>query len=185
MTLMRPSSAEIEVLARWETTHGLAPLAPAWTAEGRYIIAANAQTASLSIYEIRTMPGNGSEAEVHLLGMVQTSTPIKALLAHPSESAVFTSRPQGSGSRLELWRMASSHLRLAGDTWISSDVVALTPYFGHLWAASEGRLIRISMRDFRDTRTFETPLHGTQSIIAQTRSHIPSATFSRSASAQR
>jgi hypothetical protein len=113
------------------------------------------------------VPGNGGKAEIHLLGNVQTMTPIKALLAHPSELAVFTSRPQGGGSRLELWKMHSSHLRLAGDTWIRGDVVALAQRFEHLWAASEGRLIRISMRDFRDVRPFEVPLHGIRAIITQ------------------
>jgi 6-phosphogluconolactonase (cycloisomerase 2 family) len=165
MTLLRPSPAGIEVLTRWETTNGLAPLAPAWTADGRYIIAANAPTASLSVYEIRTVPEN--KAGIHLLGNVQTTTPIRALLAHPSEPAVFTSRPQGAGSRLELWKLHGSHLRLAGDTWISGDVAALAQRFGYLWAASDGRLTRISMRDLRDIRPFEVPLHGTQAIITQ------------------
>lgn len=165
MTLLRPSPTEIDVLTRWETTNDLAPLAPAWTADGRYIIAANMQTASLSVYEIRTVPEN--KTGIHLFGNVQTTTPIRALLAHPSEPAVFTSRPQGDGSRLELWKLRGSNLRLAGDTWISGDVAALAQHSRHLWIASEGRMIRISMRDFRDARTFEASLHGTQAIIIQ------------------
>jgi 6-phosphogluconolactonase (cycloisomerase 2 family) len=165
MTLLRPSPAGIEVLTRWETTNGLAPLAPAWTADGRYIIAANAPTASLSVYEIRTVPEN--KAGIHLLGNVQTTTPIRALLAHPSEPAVFTSRPQGAGSRVEVWKLHGSHLRLAGDTWISGDVAALAQRFGYLWAASDGRLTRISMRDFRDVRSYAAQVHGTQAIIIQ------------------
>jgi hypothetical protein len=138
-----------------------------WTGDGRYIIAANTQTASFSIYEVAAVPGSESKTGVRLLETIQTTTPVKALLAHPSEPAIFTSRPQGGGSRLELWRMNRSNLRLAGDMWISADVVALAQHFDHLWAASNGRLTRISMRDFRDTRTFQAPLHGTQALIAQ------------------
>jgi hypothetical protein len=167
MSLLRPSSAEIAVLTRWETTHGIAHVAPVWTADGRYFIAANAQTASLSIYEVGAASGSESKAEVRLGGTVQTMTPIKALLAHPSEPAIFTSRPQGNGSRLELWKMNASGLRLATDTWISGDVVALAQHFDHLWAASNDRLIRISTRDFRDRRTFEVPLHRAQALIVQ------------------
>ena len=165
MTLLRPSPTEIEVLTRWETTDGLAPLAPAWTADARYVIAANAQTASLSVYEIRTVPEN--KAGIYLLGNVQTTTPIRALLAHPSEPAVFTSRPQGGGSRVEVWKLHGAYLRLAGDAWISGDVAALAQQFGYLWAATDGRLTRMSMRDLRDIRPFEVPLHGSQAIIIQ------------------
>ncbi len=169
MTLLRPSSAEIAVVTRWQTTHRLARLAPVWTADGRYIVAANAQTASFSLYEVGALPGSGSESKtgIRLLETVQTMTPIKALLAHPSEPAIVTSRPQRGGSRLELWRMDTSNLRLANDTEISSDVVALAQYSGDLWAASESRLTRISMRDFRNTRTFEAPLHHTRALVTQ------------------
>jgi hypothetical protein len=167
MTLLRPSPAGIEVLTRWETTYSLAPVAPAWTPDARYIIAANAQTASLSIYEIGEVSGDGSKPDVHPLQTLPTMTPIRALLAHPSEPAVFTARPQGAGSRLELWKMQNAHLQLVSETWLPGDVVALGQRFGYLWAASKGRLTRISMRDFRDTRTFEAPLHGTQAIIIQ------------------
>jgi hypothetical protein len=167
MSLLRPSSAEIAVVTRWETIHSLAHLAPAWTADGRYVVAANAQTASLSIYEVGAVPGSESKTEVRLFESIQTMTPVKALLAHASEPAIVTSRPQGGGSRLELWRMDTSNLRLARDTWISADVVALAQHSGHVWAAAEGRLTRISTRDFRDTRTFEAPPHGTQALIVQ------------------
>jgi hypothetical protein len=167
MSLLRPSSAEIAVVTRWETIHSLARVAPVWTADGKYVIAANAQVASLTIYEVGAVPGSENKTGVRLLGTIHTMTPVKALLAHPSEPAIFTSRPQAAGSRLELWRMDTSSLRLASDTWISSDVVALAQHSGHVWAASEGCLIRISMRDFRETRTFEAPLHGAQALIAQ------------------
>jgi 6-phosphogluconolactonase (cycloisomerase 2 family) len=167
MTLLRPSSAGIAVLTRWRATCGLTPLCPVWTTDGRYIIAANAQTASLSIYEILATLGNGSKVEVHLLGTVQTTTPVKALLVHSTEPAVFTSRPQGGGSRLELWKMRGPDLRVAGDTWVSGDVVALAQHSGDFWVACEGGLIRISMRDLQRTYLFELPLHGTQAIITQ------------------
>jgi 6-phosphogluconolactonase (cycloisomerase 2 family) len=167
MTLLRPSPTGIAVLTRWQATCGFTPSCPAWTADGRYIMGANAQSASLSIYEIRTMFGNGSDVEVHLLGTVQTTTPIKALLVHPTEPAVFTSRPQGCGSRLELWKMSGSDLRVVGDTWVSGNVVTLAQHSGGLWAACDGRLVQISMRNLWSTRLFEVPLHGTQAILIQ------------------
>ena len=167
MTLLRPSPAEIAVVTRWETIHSLAHLAPMWTADGRYVIAANAQTASLSIYAVGCVPGSENETGVRLVETIPTMTSVKALLAHPSEPAIATSRLQGGGSRLELWEMDTSNLRLASNTWISADVVALAQHSGHVWAAAEGRLTRISMRDFRDTRTFEAPLGGAQALIAQ------------------
>lgn len=165
MTLLRPSPAGIEVLTRWETTYSLARLAPAWTADARYIIAANARTPSLSVYEVDELTGDGSEPEVHPLQTLPTMTPIAALLAHPSEPAVFTARPQGAGSRFELWKMQNARLQLASETSLPGDVVALGQRFGYLWAASNGRLTRISMRDFRDTCTFEAPPHNTQAIV--------------------
>jgi hypothetical protein len=117
---------------------------------------------------MRAMLGNRSKVEVHLLGTVQTTTPIKALVAHPTEPAVFTSRPQGCGSRLELWKMHGSDFRVACDTWISGDVIALAQHAGDLWVATEGRLIRTSMKDLRGARLFEVPGPGTQAIITQT-----------------
>ena len=167
MTLLRPSYAGIEVLTRWETTYSLAPVAPAWTPDARYILAANAQTASLSIYEIGAVSGDRSKPEVHPLQTLPTMTPIKALLAHPSEPAVFTARPQGAGSRLELWKMQNARLQLVSEILLPGDVLALGERLGYLWAASKGRLTRISMRDFRDIRTFEAPQHGTQAIVIQ------------------
>jgi hypothetical protein len=63
--------------------------------------------------------------------------------------------------------MRGPDLRVAGDTWVSGDVVALAQHCGDVWVASEGRLIRISMRDLRRTYLIELPLHGTQAIITQ------------------
>ncbi len=56
MTLLQPSPEEIAALARCETPSGLASASPVWTSDGKYVIAANARKASLSIYEISSCP---------------------------------------------------------------------------------------------------------------------------------
>jgi 6-phosphogluconolactonase (cycloisomerase 2 family) len=169
IALLQPSSERIAVLARCQTPHGLTPTSPAWTSDGRYIIVANAQSASLSIYEMPAVPGEGSNASFRLLGTTPTVTPVTALLAHPSQPAVFTSRSQGSGSRLEIWRVDGSHLRLVSDTWVSSLVIALAQNTANLWAVSQDRLIRIPTENLHTTHAFEVPLpmHGAQAIVTQ------------------
>jgi 6-phosphogluconolactonase (cycloisomerase 2 family) len=169
IALLQPSSESIAVLARCQTPHGLTHLSPAWTSDGRYIVVANAQHASLSIYEVASTPGKGSDASLRFLGTTPTATPVTALLAHPSQSAVFTSRSQGSGSRLEFWKVDRSHLRLVSDTQVSSHVVALAQSTGILWSVSQDRLIRIPIADLRTRDPFELPLpmHGAQAIVTQ------------------
>jgi hypothetical protein len=168
MTLLQPSSESIAVLARCQTPHGLTHVSPACTSDGRCIVA-NAQHASLSIYEMPFTPGKGSNAGFRLLGTTPTVTPVTALLAHPSQPAVFTSRPQGSGSRLEIWKIDRSHLRLVSNNWISNHVVALAQNAGILWAVSQDRLIRIATGDLRARDPLEIPLpmHGAQAIVMQ------------------
>jgi hypothetical protein len=167
MTLLQPSSEAIAALARWETPHGLTPSSPAWTIDGKYVITATAQPASLQIYEISAALEDRSNSGVHLLGTTSTHTPITTLLAHPREPAVFTSRPQGNGSRLELWKVSGPHLRLANDTWVSGHVVGLAHRNGGLWIASHDRLIRIPIDDLRSPYPFHMPLHDAHAIVTQ------------------
>jgi hypothetical protein len=169
MTLLQPSSEAIAALARWETPHGLAPSSPAWTIDSKYIIAATARRASLQTYEIGAALEDGSDASVHPLDTTSTYTPVTTLLAHPREPAVFTSRPQGNGSRLELWKVHGAHLRRANDTWISGHVVGLAHHNGDLWIASQDRLIRIPIDNLRSPYPFHAPLpmHGAHAIVAQ------------------
>jgi hypothetical protein len=173
MTLLQPSSESIAMLTRCQTPHGLTHLSPAWTSDGRYIVVANAHPASLSVYEVPSTPGKGSNAGFHLLSTTPMATPVTTLLAHPAEPAVFTSRPQASGSRLELWKVDGSHLRLVRDTWVPGHVVALAHHAGDLWLAAQDRLIRIPIRipieDLRSPGPFEVPLptHGAQAIATQ------------------
>jgi hypothetical protein len=137
--------------------------------DGKYIIAASARGMSLAICEM----GAGSEVQsnpsVHLVGTTSTDTPVTTLLAHPREPAVFTSRLQGSGSRLELWQVRDSHLRLASDTWLSGHVVGLAHRNGGLWLASQDGLIRIPIDDLRSPYLFQVPLpmHGAHAIVTQ------------------
>jgi hypothetical protein len=168
MTLLQPSSEEIALLARFESPHGLTPASPVWTSDGKYVIVPNARNVSLSIYEI-TLVASGSNAGVHLLGTTPTDTPVTALAAHPTQSAVFTSRSQGNGSRLELWKTHASNLRLAGDTWVPGHVVTLTEHDGALWVASQHRLIRIPVGDLRSPHPYEIalPMRGVHAIATQ------------------
>jgi hypothetical protein len=169
MTLLQPSPEGIAALARCETPNGLASASPVWTSDGQYIIAANARKASLSIFEITLVSIDGSGADVHLLGTTPTSTPVTTLAAHPTQSAVFSARPHNGGSRLELWEIHGSDLRLTGGTWVSGHVVALAVHAGGLWIASDDRLIRLPIEDLRSRHAFELPLpmRGTQAIVAQ------------------
>jgi hypothetical protein len=169
MTLLQPSAEAIAALARWETPYGLSPSSPVWTIDGKYLIAATARHASLQIYEIGAALEDGSDASVHPLDTTSTYTPVTTLLAHPREPAVFTSRPQGNGSRLELWQVHGAHLRRANDTWISGHAVGLAHHNGDLWIASHDRLIRIPIDDLRSPYPFHVPLpmHGAHAIVTQ------------------
>ena len=169
MTLLQPSSEAIAALARWETPYGLTATSPAWTIDSKYIIAATARPASLQIYEIGAALEDRSNSSVHLLGTTSTHTPVTTLLAHPREPAVFTSRPQGSGSRLELWQVHGSHLRLANDTWVAGHVVGFAHRNGSLWLASQDGLIRIPIDDLRSPYPFHLPLpmRGAHAIVTQ------------------
>ena len=169
MTILQPSSETIAALARWETPLGLTPSSPAWTIDGKYIIAATARPASLQIYEIGAALKDRSNSSVHLLDTTSTRTPVTTLLAHPREPAVFTSRPQGNGSRLELWKVNGSHLRLANATWVSGHVVGLAHRNGGLWIASQDGVIRIPIDDLRSPYPFHVPLpmHGAHASVTQ------------------
>jgi 6-phosphogluconolactonase (cycloisomerase 2 family) len=169
MTLLQPSPEAIAVLARHQMPYGLTPASPVWTSDGRYLIAANARNASLYFYEIQLKSGDGSNAGIHLLSATPTATPVTALVAHPTQLAVFTARPHGHGSRLELWKTPGSDLRLAGGTWVSGHIVALAEHDGDLWAASHDRLIRIPADDLRSPFPFEAPLpiSGVHAIVTQ------------------
>lgn len=173
ITLLQPSSEEIALRARCPAPYGLTRSSPVWTSDGRYVIVANARNASLSIYET-LVSGNGNNAGVqlpviHLLGTTPTATLVTTLAAHPTQPAVFTSRPQGSGSRLEVWELHGADLRLADDTWVSGHVVALAEHAGDLWVASEDRLIRIPNGNLRSPYPFEIalPICGVQAILTQ------------------
>jgi hypothetical protein len=169
MTLLQPSSEAIAALARWEMPHGLTPSSPAWTIDSKYIIAATARGMSLAICEMGAGSEVQSNSSVHLLGTTSTHTPVTTLLAHPREAAVFSSRPQGNGSRLELWEVNRSHLHLANDTWVSGHVVGLAHRNGSLWIASQDRLIRIPIDNLGSPYPFHVPLpmHGAHAIVTQ------------------
>jgi hypothetical protein len=100
---------------------------------------------------------------------------VTTLAAHPAQPAVFTSRLQDSGSRLELWKVHGSDLRLADDTWVSGHVTALAEHAGALWAASQDRLIRIPIGNLRSANTLEVPMpmRGVHAIVTQTLAGCP------------
>ena len=170
MTLLQPSSDGIAILARCQTPQGGTASNPVWTSDGRHIILANAQGASLLVYEMRAASGDGSNASIHLIGTTSAAAPITTLLAHPTQPAVFTSRPQAGGSRLELWQLRSAQLQIVSDTWISGHVAALAQHAGGLWVATQDRLIRIPIGDLRSPYPLEVklPLPGTQAMVTQT-----------------
>ena len=169
LTLLQPSSEAIAVLARCEVQRSLTASPPMWTSDGRYVIVANPESTSLSIYEVRAVSGDEERTSVHLHGTTRTSTPVTALLAHPTEPAVFTSRPQAGGSRLERWQVDDSQLRGTGDTWIHGHAAALVQHAGGLWVATNDRLIRVPIADLRSPFQLEVlvRMRGIQAFAAQ------------------
>lgn len=165
MTLLQPSSDRIAILSRCSMPSGDADSSPVWTSDGGHIVAANAQAASLSIYAIH---GAASGAGIHFLDAVQTGTRINAMLAHPSEPGIVTSRTQAQGSHLELWKLRDRHLRVKNSTWIPAEVTALAQHDGILWLVSKTQLIRMRSQDLRIIDVLTLPRHGTRAIITQT-----------------
>jgi hypothetical protein len=170
MTLLQPLSDGITVLARCQTPRGGTATNPVWTSDGKYVIAANAQNLSLSVYEVCAVSGDGSNASVHWLCAIPTATPVTTLLAHPAEPAVFTLRPQAGGSRLELWQVRGSRLQIASDTWVSGHGAALAQHAGGLWVATQDRVTRLRLGDLRSSCPFEMalPMPGAQAMVTQT-----------------
>jgi Lactonase, 7-bladed beta-propeller len=170
MTLLQPLSDGIAVVARCQAPHGCATSNPMWTSDGKYVIVANAQSLSLSVYEVRAVSADGSDASIHWLNTIPTATPVTTLLAHPAEPTVFTLRPQAGGSRLELWRVHGSRLQIASDTWVSGHAAALALHAGGLWVATQDRLTRLPIGDLRSSCPFELalPMPGAQAMVTQT-----------------
>jgi Lactonase, 7-bladed beta-propeller len=170
MTLLQPLSDGIAVAARCQAPHGCATSNPMWTSDGKYVIVANAQSLSLSVYEVRAASADGSDASIHWLNTIPTATPVTTLLAHPAEPTIFTLRPQAGGSRLELWQVHGSRLQIASDTWVSGHAAALALHAGGLWVATQDRLTRLPIGDLRSSCPFELalPMPGAQAMVTQT-----------------
>jgi hypothetical protein len=141
-----------------------------WTSDGKYVIVANAQSSLLSVYEVRAVSGDGSNASVQWLSTIPTATPVTTLLAHPAGPAVFTLRQQAGGSRLELWQVHGSRFQIASDTWLSGHAAALAVHAGCLWVATQDRLTRLPIGDLRSSCPFEItlPMPGAQAMVTQT-----------------
>jgi hypothetical protein len=169
MTLLQPSPDGIAVQSRCHAPFGLAELYPAWTRDGRYLVAADAHTASLSLYAMRPRLGDRDGLDIHLRNTAQTKTPIKTLLAHATENGFFTSRGESKGSRLELWKIRGHQLAVERDAWIPKNVLALAQHAGSLWLVSEDRLIRMRYQDLRAMSAVRVAqsLEGARAIITQ------------------
>jgi hypothetical protein len=165
MTLLEPSSEVIAVLSRCETPFRPGFLSPVWTADGRYIVAVNAQAASLSMYAIRPGFRNRAKIDLTFLDSIQTETPIKAVVAHATAPGVFTSRWERQGSRLEFWTIHDDRLHGGGDSWIPDNILALAQHAGTLWLASKDHFIGMRSQDLRSIGSFgePLPLHETRS----------------------
>jgi DNA-binding beta-propeller fold protein YncE len=169
MTLLNPSPDGIAILSRRHAPFGVAELYPTWTYDGRYVVAADAHTASLSLYAIRSASGDKEALDIHLFNTAQTETPIKALLAHATEAGVFTSRGESTGSRLEFWKIRGHQLAVERDAWIPDNILAIAHHAGCLWLASENRLFRMKYQDLRAmsaVRMAES-LEGVRMIVTQ------------------
>jgi hypothetical protein len=169
MTLLQPSPDGIAVLSRCHLPFGVAESSPAWTYDGNNLIAADAQRASLSLYAVRPALADREGLKINVLSTIGTETSIKALLAHPTEAGVFTSRREREGSRLEFWRVSGDQLQLERDTWIPDNVLDLAQHAGVLWLVSEDRLIRMRYHDLRGMSAVKVAqsLRGRRAIVIQ------------------
>jgi 6-phosphogluconolactonase (cycloisomerase 2 family) len=147
MMLLQPSPDGISILSRCHAPFGIAESSPAWTRDGRYLVAADAHMASLSLFVIRPVSGDRDGLDIYLLNAVHTETPIKAVLAHATEAGVVALRREREGSRLELWRVRREQLELERDAWIPDNVLAFAHHVDSLWLVSEDRLIRMRHHD--------------------------------------
>ena len=169
MTLLQPSPDGIAVLSRCHLPFGIAELSPVWTYDGNHLIAANEQRQSLSLCEVRPALADRGSLKIQVLSTLRTETTIKALLAHPTEAGVFTSRREREGSRLELWKVCADHLQLERDTWIPDNVLAFAQHAGVLWLVSEDGLIRMRYQDLHamDAVKVAQSLQGRRAIVIQ------------------
>jgi hypothetical protein len=169
MTLLHPSPDGLAILSRCHAPFGLAELCPTWTRDGRYLVAADAHTASFSLYAIRLASEDSEALEIHLCSSAQTQTPIKTLLSHATENGVFTTRGESKGSRLEFWRIRGHQFAVERDAWIPDNVLAFAYHAGSLWLVSEDRLIRIRYQDLRAMSAVRAAqsLEGVRSIVMQ------------------
>ena len=169
LTLLQPSEEGIAVLSRCHTPLGLALSSPVWTVDGKYLIAANARTPSLSMYTVRTALNSETGLDLHLLDTIQTKTPIDALLAHATEPGIFTAHSQDDSSILAYWKICNGHLRVARDIWIPGHVRAIVQQADVLWLVAEDRLIRMSIQDLRslDSRKLPSPEHQVEAVLTQ------------------
>ena len=169
ITLLHPSQNGIAILSRCHAPFGVAEIHPAWTSDGRYVVAADAHTASLSLYAIRSASGDKETLDIHLCNTAQTKTPIRALLAHATEAGVFTSRGESKGSRLEFWRIRGHQLAVERDAWIPDNILAFAHHAGSLWLVSEDRLIQMRSQDLRAMSALRAPrsLEGVSATVTQ------------------
>lgn len=168
ITLLQPSTDGIAVLSRCEMPPELASSSPVWTADGRYVLAANAQIASLSVYAIHS---EKETIQVNLVESVSTQTPVRALLAHPAQPGVFTSRSQNKGSRIEFWKIQGDRLQAERDVWVPQNILALAQQADILWLVAEDRLIRMQSRNLLAVNAWKLPLslRGAHSVRCEAR----------------
>lgn len=165
LSLLQPSSEAITVLDRCRAPFGLALIQPTWMADGRHVIAAADREPSLLVYAVNST----SQNPIQLIGIAPTATPVRALVADPLEPAIFTARPDGHGSLVEIWELHREQLHSKSCIRISEEVVALASHAGRLWVATQEQLIGMSVRRFGDSSLIEVelPIKGAQAILVQ------------------
>lgn len=156
MTLLQPSADGVAVLWRCEAA-GIGNSTPVWTSDGRYVVAAGADPPSLSIYNLRQTMESQTSAGSGVVSTIKTKTRIAALLAHPAEPVVFTSRPDGQGSRLAIWAVRGNQSGIEKDAWIPHCVLAIAEHAGNLWLTSTDCVIRMSTRDLSSIESWKLP----------------------------
>ncbi|MFT4111357.1 twin-arginine translocation signal domain-containing protein [Silvibacterium sp.] len=138
LTLLQPASGGLNILARIDAPHGLAAMTPAWTRDGRYLIAADRNGASLSTYAV-----DASSQCIEHLHSIAMETPVQSVLMHTADG-VLTLRTEERGSVLELWRVTAGGLQRESSRAIPEralSMAASSQEDGMLWLATEDRLL--------------------------------------------
>lgn len=158
LTLLAPGIDEIASLGHIEVFDGLAALAPVWTSDGRYIIAAEADATTLTTYEVKRSSGPHQPSSFTRRSKAVAQTPITLLAATANAGAVLTIRNEDFSSVLELWTVrGNGELYLNHFRKFSQRITGVVPYRNRFLLSTARHIASIHALSLNDTGTSEEP----------------------------